>query len=911
VPDGQDQYDPDAPAYPQDGWIFVSTLEFDSPATAEAGHEVGHAEIVDSDENEATVAAAVVTSSVTDNSSVNALAVNTARTNYLAATGVTLDGTGLKIGIMSDSFNLSGGEATDIANGDLPSASNIHILKEGASGNDEGRAMAELIHQIAPNAQIYFYTATSSESDFATGISTLVSAGVNVIVDDVTYTDESFYQDTGAVTQAVEAAIASGVDYFTSANNSSNNFYEAVFNPLSFALPGIGTKVTNNVGNGTPYEAVTLGTNASLDFTVQWTEPYNNSRYDIGVGLYSYNSSNNSYTLVRNFTTTALSGTALLSFQGQITDTAGTYYLAFYESASQLVGGQAITPGTFKIVFFQDSNAVVNGIGAGIGSGTSIGHELVPAANTVAAVNVANTPSNGVSTPVVDSYSAYGPGVTYFDANGNRLATPVSTGTPDFAATDGTPTSVFNPFNGTSAAAPNAAAVSLLVLQADGRLTTVQITTLLDRSAIPTASTLNGGAGLIQADTAVAIATTAAATPIWTAQAGTTLWSVAANWSDNAAPGSASPVQISDGLGLFTAAYAVAFDVASASVASLVVDGGTYLAALPTLNVRTSDVLTTGSLTLGRGTIDISGRLADSGSLILGSAAGAIIVESLGRLSIAGGTAASTIAFAGVGGSVVFSTSSAATLTTGLAATLAGFTVGDLLDLSGLAVAAVAAVHVVGSAVTVVNSVGQTLAALTITGLSGGLGFGNDGSGGTVLVACYLQGTRIATPDGETPIEDLRIGDLVRTASGATRPIRWIGWRGYSAARAAGDRELQPIRFPAGSLGPNSPCRDLYVSPRHAMLLGGVLVPANRLLGWQGIARAALRTEIVYLHIELDTHDLILANGAASESFADTGNRHMFHNGGDYAALYPDDVRSAWQFCAPRLADRVAARGAL
>jgi hypothetical protein len=121
-----------------------------------------------------------------------------------------------------------------------------------------------------------------------------------------------------------------------------------------------------------------------------------------------------------------------------------------------------------------------------------------------------------------------------------------------------------------------------------------------------------------------------------------------------------------------------------------------------------------------------------------------------------------------------------------------------------------------------------------------------------------------------------------------------------------GHPELQPVCFPAGSLAPGVPSRALYVSPRHAMLLGGVLVPANRLLGWNGIAHADLAGEIAYLHIELDTHDAILAAGAASETFADTGNRFMFQNAADFVARHSGDAGPAWRFCAPRLRDRAA-----
>jgi hypothetical protein len=116
-----------------------------------------------------------------DNNSDIAMGANLARAMF----GV--DGTGISIGILSDSFNVKGGEAADIAAGNLPDANDIHILAEGPAGaTDEGRAMAELIHQVAPGAQIYFYTGDNSETDFAAGIQALANAGCQVIVDDLT-----------------------------------------------------------------------------------------------------------------------------------------------------------------------------------------------------------------------------------------------------------------------------------------------------------------------------------------------------------------------------------------------------------------------------------------------------------------------------------------------------------------------------------------------------------------------------------------------------------------------------------------------------------------------------------------------------------------------------------------------------
>ncbi|MFT8896629.1 MAG: Hint domain-containing protein [Acetobacter sp.] len=168
---------------------------------------------------------------------------------------------------------------------------------------------------------------------------------------------------------------------------------------------------------------------------------------------------------------------------------------------------------------------------------------------------------------------------------------------------------------------------------------------------------------------------------------------------------------------------------------------------------------------------------------------------------------------------------------------------------------------------------------------------------------CYCPGTLIATAQGETPVEALAIGDLVRTASGALRPIRWIGRRAYDGVFARGNPDLIPVTFERGSLGNNTPKRALTVSPLHAMFVEGYLIPAHCLVNGGSIHFDSIGERVEYIHIELESHDLLLAEGAASESFVDDGSRGMFHNAGTFAELYPDAETVEAVYCAPRLED--------
>jgi hypothetical protein len=140
---------------------------------------------------------------------------------------------------------------------------------------------------------------------------------------------------------------------------------------------------------------------------------------------------------------------------------------------------------------------------------------------------------------------------------------------------------------------------------------------------------------------------------------------------------------------------------------------------------------------------------------------------------------------------------------------------------------------------------------------------------------------------GEESVQDLRIGDLVHTHDGDIRPVKWIGRRTYSAAQLAADPSLRPVRVRKGALGDAVPARDLVVSPFHALLVDGLLAPAASLVNGVSIQREGART-VAYLHIELDDHALILAEGAPCESFVDADSRRMFENAADYVARYPE-----------------------
>src|SRR6266576_1185997 len=111
----------------------------------------------------------------------------------------------------------------------------------------------------------------------------------------------------------------------------------------------------------------------------------------------------------------------------------------------------------------------------------------------------------------------------------------------------------------------------------------------------------------------------------------------------------------------------------------------------------------------------------------------------------------------------------------------------------------------------------------------------------TAAVPCFLRGTKIWTPSGETRIEDLRVNDLVVTSSGEAKPIQWAWGRCFRRPRGQEwTEELAPIRVARSALGPNTPHRDLYLSRYHCLYLDGVLIPAVDLINNLTIARASV-----------------------------------------------------------------------
>lgn len=432
-----------------------------------------------------------------------------------------LNGAGVKIGILSDSYDLLGGAAAGVSSGELPGVGNpngyttpVTVLSETTSGADEGRAMAEIVHDVAPGSQLYYYSAFNGEADFANGIRALAQAGCKVIVDDISYFAEPFFQD-GIVAQAVDDVTNNnGVSYFSSAGNSTNSSYEAPYQSSTF-MPFNGyPDVAHNFGtSASPVYFLPIQVNGYMVATLQWDDPYfstgNGSTGAVtDMDFFVYRNTANGLEMV-SYSIDSNQGSdpyEILQVYGT-----GTFYVLITKFAGP-------DPRNLKFIGFRGLSwpAASNGI-TGIKASTIMGHHNATGAIAVGAASYDGTPAYGTNPPALESYSSHGGTPIYRSTSGALLPSPIIRQKPEIVAPDNANTSFFidgydyegdgNPnFAGTSAAAPHAAAVAALMRQARPNLTPAEVREALINSCTDMETPgfdFISGYGLIKADSAI------------------------------------------------------------------------------------------------------------------------------------------------------------------------------------------------------------------------------------------------------------------------------------------------------------------------------------------------------------------------------------------------------------------------
>jgi hypothetical protein len=417
------------------------------------------------------------------------------------ATTIPTTGAGIKVGVMSTSFNNLGGAAIDEMDGALPPAANVQVLKDLASGgDDEGRAMMQIVHDIAPAANLAFYTADISEQDFAAGILALADASCNIICDDFTYEDEPFFQ-TGVVANAIQQVEQKGVIFVTCAGNQGVGAIQTAWSNIASTTYG-GRTLTNTLNFGTaanpnPVQTITVRNDvfpSPMPLILEWNQPYGMITSSLALvvfrdGTYvgTYDNTNDDQPEAGN------------PFVLKNLDAGHTYQIAIEVESGP-------PPSLIKDELFNDGDAS-SVIMDGANAGTVYGHHMSTDAITVGAVNSANTPGNGGSL-ASESFSSSGAGTQlWFNYDGSQapnapqLLSPVA-----ISGVDNIDTTVFKHFFGTSAATPSVAAVIANMLQINPALTFAQIKQILQQTALPFGDPLVAGAGMVDALAAVTAA---------------------------------------------------------------------------------------------------------------------------------------------------------------------------------------------------------------------------------------------------------------------------------------------------------------------------------------------------------------------------------------------------------------------
>lgn len=461
-----------------------------------------------------------------------------------AVAGMRITGAGVKVGVLSDSASAAG-LAGLVRSGDLDSNTTVLMGQDGPDaadgGTDEGLALMEIIHDLAPGAQLFFATAGEDQATMAENIAALASAGCTILVDDVSFPDETAFED-GTVAAAVDAFVQSGGLYLSAAGNDGNHtnstssvwegsFYypQPLSTPLGRSLAGpiaylqslppesIVNFDFNYVplppqGNDTPYGPDPAGFHNSINpgpdgvMVFQWSEPTDSSSADYDVFVLDSTTSQIKAIAGQLPGTPENPVEAVAPVDGGIS-CGGEYPIGYCPAVGDWVvvlsAGAELSP------------ARIDTFGGSLNfstAGSIAGHAGAASAITVAATHwdSARTGTKAFTGApnATEVFDSDGPRKIYYNPDGSPIPGGKVLQKPDLTAADGVSvhTPGFTPFFGTSAAAAHAAGVAALVASANPNLTNTQIRSILVNTALDDMSPgwdRDGGFGVVMALPAV------------------------------------------------------------------------------------------------------------------------------------------------------------------------------------------------------------------------------------------------------------------------------------------------------------------------------------------------------------------------------------------------------------------------
>jgi hypothetical protein len=449
----------------------------------------------------------------------------------LARSHYSVDGSGITVGILSDSFDRDAHAPThaadDVMTGALPGATNpcgfstpVDVVDDSAPtsiSTDEGRAMAQIVHSLAPGAKIAFATGCCTQPKMAHNIEALAAAGATVIVDDLAYPTEPMYQD-GPIADAITQVRALGVTYVSAAGNSNiriggrdvGSYETPVYRGMVCPLPAPYVDCHDFGGSNFKY-GLTLAPHGVAAYEMQWAQPWFGVTTDLD--LIAVDDTNH----IVSASTIPNTGTNGTQEPVELVVLDNPNGVPMHVN---LIVGRVTGPDIrFKLFALGTPPGMITSVDHATGSNgdvvgpTVFGHNGSANAITVGAIRYA-----GAAEP--EEYSSRGPVTTYLGpVNGTtpagRLTKAISVDKPDVVASDCVRTTFFHDFDGvnyrfcgTSAAAPHAAAVAALEAQKLPGTGPRDITAGMDSSAVdllPIGRDDTSGFGLVDADEALAL----------------------------------------------------------------------------------------------------------------------------------------------------------------------------------------------------------------------------------------------------------------------------------------------------------------------------------------------------------------------------------------------------------------------
>jgi len=400
-----------------------------------------------------------------------------------ARLGYDIDGSGVRIGVLSNSYNTQGTAGTDVANGDLPGPGNpdgdtiqVDVLKDvvltTGSLSDEGRAMLQIVHDVAPGAELAFRTGYLGEQDMAHGIRELANAGADIIVDDLSYITEPFFRD-GVISQTIDSVVSEGVSFFSSAGNFGRTAYTAVYDPAPAPSTITGT-AHNFDGMGDIFQNILL-LEGNYTLVMQWDDGSDPTMNTTATDLDVFLSDDVGFSLL-GFNRESIGGFPIEVVPFSVLLDSVPINIVVSRAAGPDV------PVTFKYMLFRGGPNFQMQEYANQGNSTIVGHPNAAGAIAVGAVrfdknpvwdpitypqpvimsfsSVGGTPVNGIVRDKPDITAPNGVNTTIDLGNGDWITDP-----PEYT-TNIDPDTLFPNFFGTSAASPHAAGVAALIKEA-------------------------------------------------------------------------------------------------------------------------------------------------------------------------------------------------------------------------------------------------------------------------------------------------------------------------------------------------------------------------------------------------------------------------------------------------------------